>query len=337
MSAERLSVVVPLYNEESGVDRLLEALVPVLEATGLDYEVIAVDDGSADATLEALRRANAQNPRVKAVALSRNFGKEIAVAAGLRHANGDAAIVMDGDLQHPPEHIPRFLELWRAGYDVVYGQRKDRSTDAPGRRLLARIFYRTFRTLSGTALHPNAGDFRLLSRKALDAMNRLGERARFNKGLFAWIGFKTAGVPFDVPERAGDGGSRWRLRRLWHFALDGIASFTTAPLRIWSYLGLAISLLALLSGTVIIVKTMLFGERVAGYPTLMVSVLFLGGIQLISLGVIGEYLGRVYEEVKARPLYLLAETVGIAPVQSAARAGAEVAQREPAQVGGALR
>lgn len=314
-SAERLSVVIPMLDEERGVGPLLDALVPVLEATDLDYEVIAVDDGSTDATLEVLRRRHELNPRIKAVALSRNFGKEIAVAAGLHHASGDAVVLMDSDLQHPPDVIPRFIAGWRQGYDVVYGQRTDRSTDSALRRLLARNFYRTFRALSGTPLQHEAGDFRLLSRRALDALNRLGERSRFNKGLFAWIGFRTLAVPFEMPERFDRSGSRWRIRRLWHFALDGIVSFTTAPLRVWSYLGVAISLLALVSGVSIIVKTLVFGDPVAGYPTVMVSILFLGGVQLVSLGVIGEYLGRVYEEVKARPLYLVAEAVGIEPVE----------------------
>ncbi len=312
---ERLSVVIPVLNEARGLGPLMAALVPVLEATGLDYEVIAVDDGSTDATLELLRHQNTLNPRIKAVAVSRNFGKEIAVAAGLHHARGDAVVVMDGDLQHPPEVIPQFIAGWRQGYDVVYGQRIDRTADSALRRLLARTFYRTFRALSGTPLQHEAGDFRLLSRRAVDALNRLGERARFNKGLFAWIGFKTLGVPFEMPERADRTGSRWRLRRLWHFALDVIVSFTTAPLRIWSYLGLAISLLALVFGIAIVVETLVHGNRVAGYPTLIVSILFLGGVQLISLGVIGEYVGRIYEEVKARPLYLVAEAIGVAPVE----------------------
>lgn len=323
MPRQSISVVVPMFNEANGADAYFAAVVPVLEATGLDYEIIAVDDGSADATLAVLRSANARNPRIKAVALSRNFGKEIAVAAGLRHASGAATVVMDADLQHPPELIPEFLDRWRQGYDVVFGQRTDRDTDSALRRFLATRYYRAFRVLSGTELHTDAGDFRLLSRRAVDALNRLGERARFNKGLFAWIGFKTIGVPFKISERHDRTPSRWHIRKLWHFALDGIVSFTTAPLRVWSYLGLAISLLALVFGSAIIVKTILFGDAVAGYPTLIVSILFLGGVQLISLGVIGEYLGRVYEEVKARPLYLLAETVGVEPVEAGMRAGTD--------------
>ena len=330
--AQRLGVIVPMLNEARGIDALLARLLPALESTDLDFEIIAIDDGSVDDTLEILRQRHASNARIKALSLSRNFGKEIAVAAGLRHASGDAVVIMDGDLQHPPELIPKLVEQWRNGYDVVYAQRIDRDADSPTRRFLARIFYRTFRMLSGTRLHENAGDFRLLSRSAVAALNRLGERARFNKGLYAWIGFKSIGVPFDVPERPDAGKSRWRPRQLWHFALDGLASFTTIPLRIWSYLGLAISLLALAFGLYIIVDTMLYGNSVRGYPTLMVSILFLGGVQLISLGVIGEYLGRVYEEVKARPLFIVGEAVGLEPVTGDIRRSSDAAPtgRHPA-------
>lgn len=303
-----------MLNEQQGVEPLLARLLPVLDATGLSYEVIAVDDGSTDETLAVLAAKHAQNPAVKAIALSRNFGKEIAVAAGLRHAHGDAVIVMDADLQHPPEVIPQLVARWQEGYDVVYGQRDDRVADTPLRRYLAGLYYRTFRTLSGTRLHSDAGDFRLLGRRAVVALNRLGERARFNKGLFAWIGYRSIGVPFHAPKREGI--SRWRLRRLWRFALDGIASFTTIPLRIWSYIGVTISMIALVFGVYILLTTLFYGSRVAGFPTLIVSILFLGGIQLISLGVIGEYLGRVYEEVKARPLYLIGTTIGIEPVEA---------------------
>lgn len=328
----RLSVIVPMLNEARGIEALLARLLPALDSTGLDFEIIAIDDGSRDDTLDILKQRHARDARIKALALSRNFGKEIAVAAGLRHASGDAVVIMDGDLQHPPELIPKLVEGWRDGNDIVYAQRVDRDADSPSRRFLARIFYRTFRILSGTRLHENAGDFRLISRRAVAALNRLGERARFNKGLYAWIGFKSIGVPFEVPERAGADKSRWRPRQLWHFALDGLASFTTIPLRIWSYLGLAISLLALAFGLYVIVDTMLYGNSVRGYPTLMVSILFLGGVQMISLGVIGEYLGRVYEEVKARPLFIVSEAVGLEPIDGDVRRGSDAtpAGRHPA-------
>ncbi|MFV0368068.1 MAG: glycosyltransferase family 2 protein [Hyphomicrobiaceae bacterium] len=307
-----LSVVVPVLNEEAGIGRLLERLLPVLEGETPHFEIIIIDDGSTDRTLATVKEINAADPRIKAVAFSRNFGKEIAVAAGLKHAAGDAVIIMDSDLQHPPEVIPKLIAGWREGYDIVYGKRTDRKADGTVRRFLAHVFYRTFRTLSGTKLHDDAGDFRLLSRRAADTLNRMGERARFNKGLFAWIGFKSLGVSFEVPDRADETPSRWRTRQLWHFALDGLFSFTTIPLRIWSYLGLLISFIALVAATYIFIDTMFYGNPVRGYPTLIVSVLFFGGVQLISLGVLGEYLGRVYEEVKARPLFIIAETVGFA-------------------------
>ncbi len=329
--AMTMSVVIPVFNEERGLDQLVARLVPALEAIGTDFEVIFVDDGSRDRTLERLRRLHHADPRLKALALSRNFGKEIAVTAGLRAATGDVTILMDADLQHPPEVIARLVEGWRRGYDIVYGARIDRSTDSRMRRNFSLAYYRLFRSLSGTALHENGGDFRLFSRRALDAFNRLGERARFNKGLYAWIGFKVLAVPFDVAERADGGGSRWNFRQLLRFAIDGLASFTTLPLRIWSVLGLAVSLLGFAYILVFLAKTLIFGVDQAGFPTLIISILFFSGIQLISLGVIGEYLGRIYDEVKGRPLYLVAEEIGLDAVSGDARA-ANAPGLEPAKV-----
>jgi glycosyltransferase involved in cell wall biosynthesis len=272
--------------------------------------VIFVDDGSTDGTLALLRDLNARDSRFKAVSLSRNFGKEIASAAGLTYARGDAAVLMDADLQHPPELISDFVQHWRQGAHMVYGRRIDRDADSLLHRLFARLFYATFGGLSGTVLPEGAGDFRLLDRKAVDALNRMGERVRFNKGLYAWVGFRSVGVPFSVPPRA-TGRSRWRIRKLVHFALDGLASFSTVPLRVWSYLGLLISLLAFCYAIVILVKTLLYGIDVPGFPSLIISVMFFAGVQLISLGVLGEYLGRMYEEVKGRPLFLVAEELGL--------------------------
>jgi glycosyltransferase involved in cell wall biosynthesis len=306
----KISVVVPMLNEERGLGPLAERLRPVLDGLGYDWEAIFVDDGSTDSTLAELKRLNDQDPRFKAVSLSRNFGKEIATAAGLRYATGDAAVIMDADLQHPPELIGEFVRRWREGFDVVFGQRIDRHADSLLHRWSARAFYVAFQKLSGTSLPEGAGDFRLLDRKAIDAMNQMRERVRFNKGLFAWMGFRSVGVPFHVEPRLA-GASRWRPRQLLHFALDGIASFTTIPLRVWSYLGLLISVVALVYAMFIIVKTLIFGADVPGFPSLMVSVMFFAGVQLISLGVIGEYLGRMYEEVKGRPLFLVAEKLGI--------------------------
>ncbi|MFV0299196.1 MAG: glycosyltransferase family 2 protein [Hyphomicrobiaceae bacterium] len=309
-SRRPISVVIPVLNEGRTINLMVQRVVSALEALGNPFELIVVDDGSTDRTLEALRGLHDLDDRVRAISFSRNFGKEVAVAAGLRHATGDAVIIMDGDLQHPPETIGRFVNLWDQGYDMVYGQRTDRSLNTRLERLSARSFYRVFYFLSGTHLPDGAGDFRLLDRRIIDVYNALPERARFNKGLYAWMGFKSIGVPFDVAERHG-GKSRWAFRRLLRFAIDGIASFTTVPLKVWSYIGILLSGMALVYALYVMLTTLIWGADVPGYPTIIVSVLFLGGIQLISLGVLGEYLGRVYEEVKGRPLYIVADRIGL--------------------------
>lgn len=306
-----LSVIVPVLNEERALDALLDRLGGVLNGLSLDWEVIFVDDGSSDNTFARLKAINTQDKRIKAISLSRNFGKEVAIAAGLRYATGDAAVLMDADLQHPPELIGDFVRHWRSGFEIIYGQRIDRTADTFMHRWAARAFYAAFEKLSGTQLPAGAGDFRLLDRKAVDAMNRMGERVRFNKGLYAWMGFRSIGVPFHVPPRPDAGNSRWRPRQLLRFGLDGIASFTTIPLRVWSYLGLLISAFALCYAMVFLVKTLIYGTDLPGFPTLIISVMFFSGVQLLSLGVIGEYLGRMYEEVKGRPLFLVAEELGI--------------------------
>ena len=323
----RLSVVVPGLNEERSISALVERLQPVLESLDLDWEVVFIDDGSTDGTLALLKALNARDPRFKAVSLSRNFGKEIAAAAGLTYVTGDAAVLMDADLQHPPELIREFVRHWQQGNDIVYGKRIDRNADSFFQRLSARLFYATFEKLSGTTLPEGAGDFRLLDRKAVDAMNRMRERVRFNKGLYAWMGFRSVGVPFAVPPRVGGGPSRWRLRKLLHFALDGLASFSTIPLRVWSYLGLLISLFAFCYAMVILVKTLIYGVDVPGFPSLIISVMFFAGVQLISLGVLGEYLGRMYEEVKGRPLFLVAEELGFQRPPAATASNAEAGER----------
>jgi glycosyltransferase involved in cell wall biosynthesis len=323
----KLSVVVPGLNEERAIPALVERLRPVLDGLGLDWEVIFVDDGSTDGTLALLKALNARDARFKAVSLSRNFGKEIAAAAGLTYVTGDAAILMDADLQHPPELIDDFVKRWDEGYDIVYGQRRDRDADNLLHRLFARAFYVAFEKLSGTTLPEGAGDFRLLDRKAVEAMNRMRERVRFNKGLYAWMGYRSIGVPFTVPPRV-DGKSRWRPRQLLRFALDGLASFSTIPLRVWSYLGLLISLFAFGYAMMILIKTLIYGVDAPGFPSLIISVMFFAGVQLISLGVIGEYLGRMYEEVKGRPLFLVAEELGLEQSPAEADTG-RAAARHP--------
>ncbi len=244
-----------------------------------------------------------------AISFSRNFGKEIAIAAGLDHAAGQAAIIMDADLQHPPETVIEFVAKWREGYKNVFGQRRDRYADSPLRRALTHRFYHLFDAFGETNLPPGAGDFRLLDRQAIEALARMRERARFSKGLYAWIGFKSIGVPYDVAERAA-GTSKFSYRTLTRFALDGLMSFSTIPLRVWTYIGFAISFLSLSIAAYFLVRTAISGVDVPGFASLIVSVTFLSGIQLLSLGVLGEYIGRIFAEVKRRPLYLVAERIG---------------------------
>ncbi len=306
-----LSVVLPMHNEAENIDALFARLAPVLERLGVPYEVVCVDDGSRDDTWARLQAAHAANPRIRLVRFSRNFGKEMAMTAGLRHASGRAVVLMDSDLQHPPEVIEEFYAQWQAGAQVVYGVRSSRDTDPPLRRFLTRRFYRMLDAMSEVPLPRDAGDFRLIDRAVVDALNQMGERTRFMKGLYSWVGFRQVAVPFETaPRHAGTTTfSTWKLFR---FALDGIVSFSTLPLRIWSWLGLAVAAIAVLYGAVILLKTMIFGIDVPGYASLMVATLFIGGVQLICLGVLGDYLGRVFTEVKGRPLYLVSDSIGFA-------------------------
>lgn len=310
-----LSLVTPVFNEEGGIEPYLDRVRPVLnEVVGplgpaATWEIVFVDDGSRDATLDELRAARAADPRIKLVALSRNFGKDIALSAGLEHASGQAVIPMDVDLQDPPEVIPQMVERWLAGFDVVVARRSDRSSDTALKRSTAQAFYKVFNKLAEQPITEDAGDFRLLSRRVVDELNRFPERARFMKGLFAWVGFKTCTVEY-VREARVTGSSKWRYWRLWNFALDGITSSTTAPLRIWTYVGGGVAALAMVYAAFLVGQTLLVGRDVPGYASLMVAVLLFGGLNLVSLGVIGEYLGRVYTEVKGRPLYIVSEAAG---------------------------
>ena len=304
-----IAVVIPVFNEAENVEPLLARLTPLLDRAAASHAILFVDDGSSDATLDVLRRVHALDGRVDAISLSRNFGKEIAIAAGLDLVEAEAVIIMDADLQHPPEVIDAFIEKWRDGYRNVYGQRADRSTDSALRRIFSRRFYHLFHLFGETALPEGAGDFRLLDRQAVEALRAMGERARFSKGLYAWIGFRSIGVPFIVAERAS-GQSKFSYRKLTRFALDGLMSFSTLPLKVWTYVGTAVSVCALLAAFHFLLQTSLYGVDVPGYASLIISVMFLGGVQLLSLGVLGEYIGRVFAEVKRRPLYLVAERVG---------------------------
>jgi polyisoprenyl-phosphate glycosyltransferase len=322
MAQPLISIIVPVLNEAENIPALVSRLTPILDTLDARWEIVFVDDGSTDGTLAAIKALHDQDHRFAAISFSRNFGKEIAIAAGLRYARGDAAVIMDADLQHPPEVLRAFVAHWRSGYQVVYGQRRNREADRPLRRLLSGLFYRLFNALARTDIPKNAGDFRLLDRRAIDAMNSLNETSRFNKGLFSWIGFRSIGVPYTVAARA-HGASKWNFARLLRFALDGLTSFSTLPLRVWSLIGLAISFTAFAYALVFLARTLLFGVDVPGFPSLIISVMLFSGVQLISLGVLGEYLGRVYEQVKARPLFIVAEEVGIARQESASRQWAD--------------
>ncbi len=307
-STTDISVVIPVFNERANLRPLVGRLAPVLAGAGLTFEVIFVDDGSQDGALDELRAICSGETGFRAISLSRNFGKEVAIAAGLDEARGRAVVIMDADLQHPPEVIPLFIEKWRDGYKNVYAQRTDRATDPKLRTFFTEIFYRLLERFGDVSLPAGAGDFRLLDRQAVDALLSIRERARFNKGLYAWIGFKSVGVPFDVESRAS-GEFKFGFPRLVRFALDGLMSFSSIPLKVWTFVGLAISCFALTMAAYYWVRTMLFGVDTPGFPTLVVSIAFFSGVQLISLGVLGEYVARIFNEVKGRPLYLVAERI----------------------------
>lgn len=297
-----LSLVVPVYNEQEAIPLFLEAVAKAL--TGIRYEVIFVNDGSQDGTFHLILQHAAADLRLHLINLARNFGKEAALTAGIAEAGGDVIIPLDVDLQDPPELIPLFLEKWRKGYDVVYGVRTSRDSDTPLKRLTAGGFYRVFNQFSRVKLPENAGDFRLLDRRVVDALLQLPERNRFMKGLFAWVGFPSIGIPYERPARAA-GTTTWNYWKLWNFALDGLFAFSTLPLRIWSYVGVCIAFFAFLYASFIVGRVLLLGRDVPGYASLITIGLFIGGIQLISIGVIGEYIGRMFEEVKGRPVFIV--------------------------------
>ena len=313
MSQVELTLIIPVKDEEAAIGPCLERVVPVLEclddAVARSFEILFVDDGSTDTTLDVIRKANAADPRVRALSLSRNFGKEAALSAGLDAARGAAVVPLDVDLQDPPEALPKMIAQWRAGYDVVYGVRDNRETDSFPKRLTADLYYRAHNWLSRDKIPEHAGDFRLLDRRVVDVIRAMPERNRFMKGLFAWAGFKQAAVGYHREERKV-GKTKYNYWKLWTLAIDGITSASTLPLRVWSYLGAFVALGALGFAIYIIVRTLTTGIDVPGYASLMVAILFLGGLQLLSLGVLGEYVGRILTETKGRPLYIVRESIG---------------------------
>jgi glycosyltransferase involved in cell wall biosynthesis len=310
----QITIVIPVLNEEAVLDILVEGLASVM-GDEFSWTILFVDDGSSDRTLAKLKDLNARDPRFTAISFSRNFGKESAIAAGLRYARGDAVILMDSDLQHPPHAIPTLIQRWCEGYQVVFGTRISRQQDRFSRKVYSHVFYAIFRRLAPIRLPMGIVDFLLLDRKAVNALNCFSEKSRFSKGLYSWIGFRSTVVPF-VSNKRRSNSSKWNFFKLVHFALDGFISFTNLPLKVWSYMGALISAGALAYAGYFFLRTLIFSADVPGFPSLIVSIMFFAGIQLVSLGVIGEYLARIYEEVKARPLYIIAEEVGLSGKQT---------------------
>lgn len=307
----KISLVVPVYNEEESIGPFMAKIRETLNDIDITREIIFINDGSDDGTLDRLHEEAQRDDTIVIANLTRNFGKEAALVAGIDLASGDAAVPMDVDLQDPPELIAEFIRKWRQGYDVVYGVRVARDSDTATKRATAGWFYRLFNAISDTKIPENAGDFRLLDRRVLEALKTLPERTRFMKGLYAWVGFSSIGVPYERPARVA-GESKWNYLHLWRFALDGFVSFSTAPLKIWLILGAVISVLSFFYGSYLFFKTLVLGVDIPGYASIMIAILFFGGIQLLSIGVIGEYLSRLFIEVKARPIYLIESVYGAA-------------------------
>jgi len=299
-----LSVVVPAYNEEEVLEEFERRTRAALTSLSQAYEMVFVNDGSSDGTLALILRLRQANPNITLVNLSRNFGKEIALTAGLDQASGDVIVVIDADLQDPPELIGEMIEEWRKGYDVVYAQRSNREGESWLKKATAATFYGLMRKLGPVRIPPNTGDFRLMSRRVVDALNELREQHRFMRGLFAWVGYPQKAIQFHRDARFR-GNSKWNYWKLWKLSLEGITSFSTFPLQLATYFGLIAAVLSFLFGLVIVVKTLIFGEVVQGFPMMMTTIVLLGGIQLVALGMIGEYLGRVFNETKKRPLYFI--------------------------------
>ena len=301
-----IDIIVPVFNEQDVIPMFKKRIQAVMQSCDVQWRVIFVDDGSSDDSLAVIKSIHESNSQFGYLSLSRNFGKEYAVTAGLDHASADAAVVIDVDLQDPPELIPDMVAEWHAGFDVVYATRKARHGESMAKKTTANMFYRIINSMSKIDIPKDTGDYRLMSRRAYLAVNKLRERNRFMKGLFAWVGYKQKQLYFEREPRAA-GESKWNYSKLWRFALDGITSFSYMPLRFATWIGMTVAVFAFIYGAIIIAKTIVLGSDVPGYPSLMVVVLFLGGIQLTALGIIGEYLGRMFNESKQRPLYLIDE------------------------------
>jgi len=312
MSQPLVSILIPMRNESPVADLLFAAMERTLDGGLAEFEFICVDDGSTDDTLEKLTAIAERDSRVKIVSFSRNFGKEAAMSAALDYASGAAVIPIDADLQDPPELINGMIREWLSGFDVVHAKRATRMTDSAMKRRTARWFYRIFNAVSDMPIPENVGDYRLMSRRVVEVIRNLPEKDRFMKGLFSWPGFKSTTIEFDRPTRAV-GATKFNYWQLWNFAISGITSFSTAPIRVGAYLGLIISLVSFLYAASIVIKTLIFGVDVPGYASLTVIMLFLGGVQLVVIGLLGEYIGRIYREIKGRPIYVVERTVGFGP------------------------
>lgn len=311
----KITVLSPVYNEEASLRRLYDAVSGMFDAPGgpgerYDLELLLVDDGSCDRSAEVMKALREADPRVCTLSLSRNFGKEAALLAGFDYASGDAVVIMDADLQHPVEAVPRMIAEWEAGYDDVYGRRLSRGKESWLRRRLSRAYYSMLQKSSRIDVLPDVGDFRLLDRRCVDALRQLRETQRYTKGLYCWVGYRKKDVPFETADRS-EGKSSFSLGGLVNLAVDGITGFTTAPLRFATILGLVVSILSFVYLAVILTKTILWGEPVRGFPTIICAVLFLGGCQLIALGIIGEYIGRIFNETKSRPVYIAESYNGV--------------------------
>jgi glycosyltransferase involved in cell wall biosynthesis len=300
-----ISIITPMKNEQVCLDRYFDQVIPILQSLTHQWEIICIDDGSSDGTLKTLLHFHQQHPQIKILQLARNFGKEYALSAGLAYCKGEAVIPLDADLQDPPQLIPQLIKKWHEGYNVVLAQRGKRQQDTISKRISAKLFYRLMKMIAYSTIHENSGDFRLLDQKVVKTINKMPERVRFMKGILAWPGFKTTAITYDRPQRI-HGKTDWNFFKLWHLALDGIFSFSAVPLKLVSFIGASISLLSFLYALFLVVRTIIFGIKVPGYASLMTVILFASGVQLLSLGIVGEYVGRIYLETKQRPLYVVA-------------------------------
>jgi dolichol-phosphate mannosyltransferase len=308
--AGRISIAIPVFNEEQNIPLLLDHLRPVLDKLPYTFEILFVDDGSTDGTLGAIQSARAKDPRIKAVSFSRNFGHQAALTAGIQFASGDAVITMDGDLQHPPSLIPTLIEKWREGFEIVYTVRESTTDEPLLKRLTSKLFYRLINRFSETPIQPFGADFRLLDRKVVNSLNTLEERDRFLRGLIGWLGFTAVGVPYHADARAA-GTSKYTTRKMIKLAFDGMLSFSAAPLHLVTYLGLASAFLGFLYGLYSLYVRFFTDTTITGWTSTMIVILFLGGVQLISIGILGEYLIRVYNESKGRPMFVVRYSVGL--------------------------